>query len=355
METIKKYLNNPLIAGVSGLVLGLIVGWFIIGWGIWPVQWVDGELSDLRQDIQVSSMQQAIDAYSVNKDANLALSTYAGFGEDAEAVFAEVKDSGNVNEANITAFETILGAQGLPVVEGVVTSEGETEAEVPVVSEDDDTERSTNISNIGLLLGVLLALFLVGIAVFAYIFFIKGNVGGGKGRQRIVPEREQADVPAPVESEVPPVQASSEGFVKQFITEYVYGNDLYDDTFSIDAVSGEFLGECGVGILDTIGNPEPTVTAFEVWLFDKNDVQTVTKVLMTDFAMGDMDIRQRLEVKGEPVQIQPDMLITLETATLSLEAKVLKVEYGPSSLQDTTVIHQMQVEMTVQSKEYPAL
>lgn len=351
METIKKYLNNPLIAGVSGLVLGLIVGWFIIGWGIWPVEWVDGELSDLRQDIQVSSMQQAIDAYSVNKDANLALSTYAGFGEDAEAILAEVKASGKVNETNMAAFETILGAQSLPVVDGEVGSEGEIEADMPVVSEDDEAEKSTNISNIGLLLGVLLTLFLIGIAVFAYIFFLKGNIAGGKRRQHTVFEREQDDVPAPVESEGSPGQISNEGLVKQFITEYVYGNDLYDDTFSIDAVSGEFLGECGVGILDTIGNTESTVTAFEVWLFDKNDVQTVTKVLMTDYAMKDMDIRQRLEVKGEPVQIQPNMVIALETATLSLEAKVLNVEYGPSSSQDMIVIHQMQVEMTVQSKE----
>jgi hypothetical protein len=44
-------------------------------------------------------------------------------------------------------------------------------------------------------------------------------------------------------------------------------------------------GECGVGISETIGVGDPKkVTAFEVWLFDKNDIQTVTKVLMSAHA-----------------------------------------------------------------------
>ena len=86
METIKQYLKNPLIAAGLALVVGLFIGWFIIGWGLWPVQWVDGELSDLREDIQINTMRQIVDAYSVNKDAELALSSYSNFGEDAAAV-----------------------------------------------------------------------------------------------------------------------------------------------------------------------------------------------------------------------------------------------------------------------------
>ena len=79
------------------------------------------------------------------------------------------------------------------------------------------------------------------------------------------------------------------------MTTYMAGDDLYDDSFSIDSPSGEFLGECGVGISDTIGVGDPKkVTAFEVWLFDKNDIQTVTKVLMSEHAFNDAAIRQRL-------------------------------------------------------------
>ena len=49
---------------------------------------------------------------------------------------------------------------------------------------------------------------------------------------------------------------------------------------------GEFLGECGMGISDATGiGDADQVTAFEVWLFDKNDIQTVTKEVMSAHAM----------------------------------------------------------------------
>ena len=66
------------------------------------------------------------------------------------------------------------------------------------------------------------------------------------------------------------------------MTTYRQGDDLYDDSFSIDSVNGEFLGECGVWVsrkLSVLRDPKK-VTALEVWLFDKNDIQTVTKILM---------------------------------------------------------------------------
>ena len=230
--------------------------------------------------------------------------------------------------------------------------------ENPPVQVVEEVDKKSNASIIGILLGVLLAIFLVGIAVFAYIFFIKGNQKEGHSTERRRPQtevedfEEQAPVAAPREVKYEAPRVAKDDTIKQFITEYVYGNDLQDDTFSIDAASGEFLGECGVGILDTVGNTEPkSITAFEVWLFDKNDVQTVTKVLMTDYAMQDINIRQRLEVKGEPVGIQQGMKILLETATLQLEGRVLAVEYGPGTAQDSDVMQRLQIEMTIRSKE----
>ena len=47
-----------------------------------------------------------------------------------------------------------------------------------------------------------------------------------------------------------------------------------------------------LGVSETIGVGSPNkVTAFEVWLFDKNDIRTVTKVLMSDHAFNDDAIR----------------------------------------------------------------
>jgi hypothetical protein len=76
------------------------------------------------------------------------------------------------------------------------------------------------------------------------------------------------------------------------MTTYVLGDDLYDESFSIDTGAGEFMGEYGVGVSEAIGVGEPKkVTALEIWLFDKNDIKTATKVLMSQYAFNDPSIR----------------------------------------------------------------
>jgi hypothetical protein len=139
--------------------------------------------------------------------------------------------------------------------------------------------------------------------------------------------------------------------VAHFMTSYLIGDDLYDDSFSIDAPNGAFLGECGVGISDTIGVGDPKkVTAFEVWLFDKNDIQTVTKVLMSAHAMNDSGIKQRLASKGEPVLLEPGKQILLETATLQLEANVIEMVYGQGALPSGSFIERLTLELSVWPK-----
>lgn len=117
--------------------------------------------------------------------------------------------------------------------------------------------------------------------------------------------------------------------VVQFMTTYLHGDDLYDDSFSIETPGGEFLGECGVGISETIsGGSQKNVSAFEVWLFDKNDIRTITKVFMTDHAFNDEATRQKLAAKGEAVLAKTGEKAVLETATLRLVARIVDMTYG---------------------------
>ena len=142
--------------------------------------------------------------------------------------------------------------------------------------------------------------------------------------------------------------------IVQYLTTYNLGNDLYDDSFSIDSPTGEFLGECGVGISEPIGVGDPKkVTAFEVWLFDKNDIQTVTKVLMSQHAFSDAAINQRLASKGEPVLAEPGKRIVLETATLQLEARVVNMAYGSGAMPSSSFFEQMTLELAVWPKKQP--
>ncbi len=109
---------------------------------------------------------------------------------------------------------------------------------------------------------------------------------------------------------------------------YRIGNDMYDEVFSIDQ-GDNFRGECGISIGETLNNTEPkAVTAFEVWLFDKDDIHTATWYLMSDFALDNEGISKRLEQRGKCDRIRKHDVYVLETETLTVEIKVLELEYG---------------------------
>jgi hypothetical protein len=140
--------------------------------------------------------------------------------------------------------------------------------------------------------------------------------------------------------------------VTQMMTTYVLGDDLYDESFSIDTQGGDFLGEYGVGISETIGVGDPKkVTALEIWLFDKNDIKTATKVLMSSHAYNDPNLRARLEAKGELVMLGPQEQIILETATLQLLVTVSDLEYGVGALPPESYFERVTLELAIWPKE----
>jgi hypothetical protein len=136
--------------------------------------------------------------------------------------------------------------------------------------------------------------------------------------------------------------------ITQTMTTYVLGDDLYDESFSIDTGGGEFLGEYGVGVSETIGVGEPKkVAALEIWLFDKNDIKTATKVIMTEHAYNDPNIRARLEPKGELVVVKPQEQVLLETATLQLLTTVVDMEYGTGAMPPRSHFERITLELAV--------
>jgi hypothetical protein len=143
-----------------------------------------------------------------------------------------------------------------------------------------------------------------------------------------------------------PAAVSGEQPLATFRTIYSIGDDLYDDSFSIESAAGDFLGECGVGIGDVIGVGEPKkVSAFEVWLFDKNDIQTVTKVLMSRYAFNDEATSARLAAKGDPVQAMSGGVVSLETASLEVEARIVDLKYGEAPLPPESFFERVTIEL----------
>lgn len=133
---------------------------------------------------------------------------------------------------------------------------------------------------------------------------------------------------------------------------YRQGDDFFDDSFSIEDASNQFLGECGAGISETIGVGSPKkVTAAEVWLFDKNDIRTVTKVIMSQHAYNDEGIRAKLAPKGEPVLAQPGAQVVLETQTLRVVATIRDMEYGTGALPPNSFFERLTLDLAAYSRE----
>jgi hypothetical protein len=140
--------------------------------------------------------------------------------------------------------------------------------------------------------------------------------------------------------------------IARFRTDYLLGKDNYDDSFSIENSSGDFLGECGVSIAESLGTDSPkNVTAFEVWLFDKNDIRTITKVIMSDHAFFDDAIKAKLAPKGEPVLARESETVVLETATLIINAEVTELAYGTGTLPPQSFFERFTIELSAWSKE----
>ena len=343
-EKLKQPRNLAIAAAVAGLLIGLIIGWVIL-----PVQWTDASAEHLRADLRQDYLRNLITTYTLNGDKEKAIQLYKELGEQAEPTLSQLlAQPGFLSTEQITRFTTALGiavpqASGEVVSTAPLTLQDGTEIKVNNGDEIAPAKKSNTLLWLGF---GLLAILGVG-AYLAYRYYFRERpVEEGKpledtsenraapvaARQPAAVPMRQAAEPAPAPTPVQSQSVFKPSFfgngkqtngsvvqkpVAQFMSTYAFGDDRYDESFTFDAPNGEFLGECGVSISDIIGVGEPKkISAFDIWLFDKNDIQTVTKVLMSKHSFDDPTTRQRLEIRGEPILAEPGAQFVLQTATL---------------------------------------
>jgi len=326
MDAIREQFEKPVVTGAVFFVLGLIIGLVVLGWWLFPVQWTNAGPADLRPDVQEDYLRMAIDSYALTQDVDAAKRRYGELGEKGPEVLATIQQNPGYQEPGWIQNYT----------QAVQVQPGE---EVP-------PEEEGGGSNLTILLVMCLVTVVLAGALAAYFLLRQGRsttaVSPAAQAQEVSQQMERTDYAA-LGEETP---------MSQFMTTYMLGDDLFDDSFSIDSPSGEFLGECGVGISEAIGVGEPKkVAAFEIWLFDKNDIQTVTKVLMSQHAFLDETLRQRLAAKGEPFQAEPGSEMVLETATLRLVARVVDMNYGGGAMPANSYFERVTLELAVWQKE----
>jgi len=321
---LKKLPILPIALFIGGLLLGLLIAWVVV-----PVQFVDATPSSLRADLQEDYLRMAIDSFRLNSNPDLAVQRWQNLGSGAQSAYNSIQ--ANPKEAD----PSVIKAYG-----DLITSVLSAGAEQPAA--DDANGSSSLIRTAVIGIGIVLILGVVA-TVGLYIFRLLGNRGRGEGTA-VMHSSEISRNAEKTNFEnlglAPPIT--------QTMTTYVLGDDLYDESFSIDTQGGEFMGEYGVGVSEAIGIGDPKkVTALEIWLFDKNDIKTATKVLMSRHAFGDPAIRSRLEPKGELVVVERHGQILLETATLQLLATVVALEYGKGPLPPESYFERITLELAV--------
>ena len=325
---VRNLLQNSRVALILGVVLGLILG-LIMGWGIWPVQWTDGTPEVLRQDLQEDHLRMAIDSYKRTGDVNAAVSRFDDLGEAAGATFIRVQsraqtDPSYVNPVDVQDYGLLIqSVKGAPITAGPAGGAASGTSQLVIYAS-------------GLVILVLLAVG--GLYLYRLLRRGPGTVTAVMQAAEASRQAEKTDFQSL--GLAPPIT--------QTMTTYVLGDDLYDESFSIDTGGGEFLGEYGVGVSETIGVGEPKkVAALEIWLFDKNDIKTATKVLMSEHAYNDPNIRARLEPKGELVIVKPQEQVLLETATLQLLATVVDMDYGSGAMPPKSYFERITLELAI--------
>ncbi|MDX1378179.1 MAG: hypothetical protein R3307_04960 [Anaerolineales bacterium] len=322
---VRNLLRNPRISLIVGVVLGLILG-FIVAWGFWPIEVTDTTPDVLRQDLQEDYLVMAAQAYAQTNDPDAAVRRWDDLGNAAGATYIRLQTQPDkIDPAVLQNYGGLIQTVKGSIAPAAVDTGGD----------------SGSLGNLVLYASIIVVVVVLGGGgLYLYRLLRKGS-GATTAVMQGAQASKNADKTNFEELGLAPP-------ITQTMTTYVLGDDLYDESFSIDTAGGEFLGEYGVGVSETIGVGEPKkVAALEIWLFDKNDIKTATTVVMSEHAYNDPTIRGRLEPKGSLNVVKPGEQVLLETETLQLLATVVDLEYGMGALPQNSHFERITLELAI--------
>lgn len=331
MNIVRKYW---LVA--TAFIVGLIIGLVVLGWWLWPVEWTNATPAQLDPVYQDAYVTMTAELYSLNGNADMVQQALGGWGGDVVACNLAATTVDTAERARFEAVAAVVNGTGCS---GVAT----------VAPEAVDAEEGGGSNNsLFIALGLMVVLALIVAAIF-YLLNRRKQVSAQPDSQETTYEELPDAAPTAISEPEGDVAAVP---IARFHTTYTRGHDAYDDSFSIENSNAEFLGECGVGLAESIGTDLPkNVTALEIWLFDKSDIRTITKVVMSDHAFFDDALKAKLAPKGEPVLARETETIVLETASLIINAEITEMEYGTNSaLPAKSTIDRITFSLSVWSK-----
>jgi hypothetical protein len=332
-----------LIGVIIGIVLGLAYAWYLA-----PVALSNTTPASLRSDFRQNYLLWVARNYATESATNPEWARHKLLGTDYASDARQDTLQRDVEQATQALNDLVQKCQ---------------DPEETACSSDDATRLSNLAADLGTItvaasgggsllrsVGLVCGVFILVVALLLGALFLYTRLRG-RGAKTDEEADGMAERMRPVESvawgpDGPPLA--------QFPTTYTVGDDHYDPSFSIELDSGEFMGECGVGLSEAIGVGAPSkVTAFEVWLFDKSDIRTVTKVLMSEYAYGDEALRAKLAPKGEPVLAAEGQEVVLETKTLRVRARIVEAKYGIGNLPPNSFFERLTIDLISWVKMVP--
>lgn len=319
--------TNRWLVSAGAFLVGLLVGWFVLGWWLFPVTWTNATLQDLSPAAKQTVLKTVAEAYQAAPNPAKAFERLQALGAQAEIeqLLADTVQQATAagDLATVNQVNSLAAGIGLTPPSGPVATPGATP---PPAAE---AEGGSNLGTL-CLAGLGIAALLGGIALALWLL---------SNRRKTPPEPEVMEEFEPateayIEQSPAPVAArsatptSAPTLVQNFSATFTPGDLNFDETFSIESGTQGYLGECGLTISETIGGDPNRVTALEVWLFDKSDIRTVTKVLMSDYAYGNPALREKLASRGDAVLARPGAAFVLDAQTLRLEGEVKTLEYA---------------------------
>jgi len=343
--------KSLILGAVVGILLGCIVGAGLVGLYIRqnpPVYAGGAYPGELTPNYQDHFLAMVIDSYIVNRQPEIAqerLKTFAeatkiralgrwsaiyvasGRAPEAEAVnelAVALKNAENWSPETISAVATELAAefQNDSARAQAVTSFASALGQVPLAGQPAPATplpaQAAAPASAGGFSWQSALLCCLGLALIGLIAFVL--------YQRLWARKKTAAEPQQIWD-----SGGMAGPLKSWSGTYNLGQDNFDEFFTIETPDGAFLGESGIGIMDSIPNTSPKqVTTFDVGLFDKTDITTLSRVVMSEGAYNNPAARSKIEAnpQAKAVLAEPGKEFTLETSALRVEAKIEEMAYG---------------------------
>ncbi len=306
-----------------GLVVGLLIGWFLLGWWLLPVRWVNAPPSDLHPEWQRHYVAMVVDSYIVTGDFEAVEKRLESFDRQEladlfAAVEAEFQERGGERQfATARELAERLGL-GTPTAGAAVEAATPTAPEAAQVTEEPVGRRPLLGRAVQALLIVLAVLAIVVLALVVFLY-TRTRIAAYVGR----PEGEE---------EVPRIIGTVD--VGEVVTPRYEGQGpKYEQSYQI--YEGErIVGECGLRALPLLAKGD-AVAAYAVWLYETAfpERSPDTCVLVSEAVYEDEGLLRAVQQDhaGDRVLLaEPGVRIRLHHTNLTLEVEIVDAVYtGP--------------------------